>query len=170
MTTLGEIKQLMAAGDTAQADAALKELLAKEPNNLEAKMLYGTCRQLLGDEESFKRIHDELASVMETLAKREPNQETVSLWKKYHALWMSLIVGGLVLVGLGYGIYIVNKEMEGMFATSAYRGPVMPDCSVIGRPAASLYAGPPRKELGTGPEIGSSKKVFVSDDEADSTK
>ena len=31
MKTFDEIKQLMAAGDTAQADEALKELLAKEP-------------------------------------------------------------------------------------------------------------------------------------------
>ena len=46
--TLDEIKQLMAVGETAQADEALKELLAAEPNNLQAKMLYGTCRQLLG--------------------------------------------------------------------------------------------------------------------------
>ena len=50
MKTLEEIKQTMADGDTAQADEALKELLANEPDNLLAKMLYGTCRQLLGDE------------------------------------------------------------------------------------------------------------------------
>ena len=48
--TLDEIKQLMAAGETAQAEEALKELLANEPDNLQAKMLYGTCRQLLGGE------------------------------------------------------------------------------------------------------------------------
>ena len=45
---LDEIKHLMAAGETAEVDEALKELLAKEPNNLQSKMLYGTCRQLLG--------------------------------------------------------------------------------------------------------------------------
>jgi len=44
---------LISAIDTA---AALKELLAAEPDNLQAKMLYGTCRQLLGDEETFRRI------------------------------------------------------------------------------------------------------------------
>ena len=58
MKTLDEIKQMMSAGDTAEADEALKKLLASESENLEAKMLYGTCRQLLGDEETFKRIHD----------------------------------------------------------------------------------------------------------------
>ena len=63
--TLDEIKQLMAAGETAEADEALKEVLARTVSeNLQAKMFYGTCRQLLGDEETFKRIHDELAPLM----------------------------------------------------------------------------------------------------------
>ena len=47
MKTLDEIKQMMSAGETAKADEALKELLVAEPENLEAKMLYGTCRQSL---------------------------------------------------------------------------------------------------------------------------
>lgn len=42
MNTLDEVKQMMAAGDTAEADEALKELLEKEPDNLQAKMLYDT--------------------------------------------------------------------------------------------------------------------------------
>ena len=52
--TLDEIKQLMTVGETAEADKALKELFEKEPNNLQAKMLYGTCRQLLGGVRSWK--------------------------------------------------------------------------------------------------------------------
>ena len=90
MKTLDEIKQMMAAGDTAQADEALKELLAVEPNNLQAKMLYGTCRQLLGDEETFKRIHDELAPEVERLEKSDSTTETGSLWKKYHQTFTEL--------------------------------------------------------------------------------
>ena len=40
MKTLDEIKQMIAAGETAKADAVLKELLENEPNNLQANMLY----------------------------------------------------------------------------------------------------------------------------------
>ena len=90
MKTLDEIKQLMAADDTAQADAALKELLADEPDNLQANMLYGTCRQLLGDGETFKRIHDELAPVVEKLENGDSTTEIVSLWKKYHQTFTEL--------------------------------------------------------------------------------
>jgi thioredoxin-like negative regulator of GroEL len=87
-----EIKQLMAAGETARADEALKELLVEEPNNLQAKMLYGTCHQLLGDEETFKRIHDELEPQMSKLDVWTPYQvETLSLWK--------------ILAGVGVGVW-----------------------------------------------------------------
>ena len=89
MKTLDEIKQLMAAGETAEADKALTELLAKEPGNLQAKMLYGTCRQLLGDEETFKRIHDELVPEL-TARKAGAPPEMDSQWKAYHRLFVEL--------------------------------------------------------------------------------
>ena len=89
MNTLDEIKQMMANGDTAQADEALKKLLAKAPENLQAKMLYGTCRQLLGDEETFKRIHDELAPEM-LEQKTEVQSEVDSQWMMYHRTFMEL--------------------------------------------------------------------------------
>ena len=127
MKTLDEIKQLMAAGDTAQADEALKELLAVEPDNLQAKMLYGTCRQLLGDEETFKRIHDELAPRFERPADDPPTAETMScpeglsLWKKYHALWMTLIIAGLILAGtVGAVCYLGKTPIN----KAAYAGPI----------------------------------------------
>jgi radical SAM protein with 4Fe4S-binding SPASM domain len=84
--SLYEIKHMMAVGETAQADEALKALLEAEPDNLQAKMLYGICRQLLGDEETFRRIHDELAPAMEKPNETETPPEVASLWRKYHAL------------------------------------------------------------------------------------
>ena len=134
MKTLDEIKKMMAAGDTAQADEALKELLANEPDNLQAKMLYGTCRQLLGDEETFRRIHDEVEPEMATKEMLFPENETVSLWKRYHALWMSLIVGGLVLAGVG-AVTLFGESIKILFgaSTTPARG--------------SLYGGPEQIEL-----------------------
>ena len=96
MKTLYEIKQKMAAGDIAQAEEALKELLAAEPGNLEAKMLYGTCRQLLGDEETFRRIHGEIAPMMERLCEQETPIDSVSTWNKCHKTFLELASDGLV--------------------------------------------------------------------------
>lgn len=138
MKTLDEIKEMMVAGDTAKAGEALKELLAAEPDNLQAKMLYGTCRQLLGDEETFKRIHDELAPRMERMEKKEPKAEAVSLWKKYHALWMTLIVGGLVLTGLMAATVYFGNEVKSQMDLAGQ--------AMVGKTHYAVYAGPPREE------------------------
>jgi len=125
MKILYEIKLMMAAGETVQAEEALKELMAAEPNNLKAKMLYGTCRQLLGDEETFKRIHDELALSFERQEDDPPTAETVlcpqelSLWKKYHALWMALIVGGLVLAGTTAVVWFYGNQTANQMSIAA---------------------------------------------------
>ena len=166
MKTLDEIKKLMAAGETAQADEALKELLAAEPNNLKAKMLYGTCRQLLGDEETFKRIHDELTSEMERLEKKEPKAETVSLWKKYHALWMSLIVGGLVLAGTVTVAWFVGRDM---FRVTGMALPTYDGSEYDSRIEKCLYAGPPRAELIQAEEH-AKKFIKTSDEDVDTAK
>ena len=86
MKAVEEIKRLMAVGETAKTAEKLKGLLAKDPENLQEKMLYGMCCQLLGDEETFGRIHDELAPAMEKLAD-DPStagtmvpHETISSW------------------------------------------------------------------------------------------
>ena len=163
MKTLDEIKKTMSSGDTDKAAESLKELLAKEPGNLQAKMLYGTCCQLLGDEETFSRIHDELAPVMEKFEKSEPQAETVSLWRKYHALWMSLIVGGLVLAGLTGAAWYFGNDIKGQFAT-LYGGPeqvpryIRSEDSHV-RFVEQLYAGPPRSGL----EVDSIKTFSDSD-------
>ncbi len=118
--TLEEIKQMMAVGETAQADEALKELLVAEPNNLQAKMLYGTCLQLRGDQESFRRIHEELMPKMAAVS----NEKTLGMWCKYHTLWMKLIVGGLVLAGaVGTTYAILGEYIKAVPTPSLYAGP-----------------------------------------------
>lgn len=149
MKTLDEIKKMMAAGDTVQADAALKDLLAKEPDNLQAKMLYGTCRQLLGDEETFRRIHDGLTPEMERLEKKEPKAETVSLWKKYHALWMTLIIAGLILAGTVGAVYYYGKNIMAQYeaaTTALYAGSGNYQMQQLRQNSESLYAGPPKEK------------------------
>lgn len=114
--TIEEIKSLMKSGDIAEAEAAAQELLAAEPDNVQAMMLYGTCRQLQGDEATFRRIHDELAPKMVTVTEGE----TKSLWRKYHALWVMLIIGGLCALAVftNCALYAgprhsgLEKEME----------------------------------------------------------
>ena len=82
------IERLMKDGKIAEADAAAKELVEREPGNTRAKMLYGTCRQLLGDEETFKRIHDELSQVIKAMPDGSLSKSENNLWEKFHKEWM----------------------------------------------------------------------------------
>lgn len=118
------VKQLMRSGDVRGAAERLKAILAVQPDDAEAQMLFGTCCHLLGDDDMFKKIHDDLAPKMETVA----DARTQSLWRKYHAIWMSLIVGGLVLAGLAAGVAYLGRTTA-LYAAPADR-------------ALSLYAGP----------------------------
>ena len=58
------VKDLVSAGEIKQAEEALEEFVVREPDNMQAKMLYGSCCLLLGDVEKFRRIYGELVPEM----------------------------------------------------------------------------------------------------------
>lgn len=129
---LNEINKLLKAGDVAAAESVALELLKKEPGNLQAKMLYGTCLQLQGDRESFGRIHEELVPKMTVVS----DEKTLSMWHRYHALWMTLMVGGLVLAGTVGTIYVIfadqiNKYYNAMTQSPLYASPEYFELKVI---------------------------------------
>ena len=142
-----EIRQLMAAGDLAAAEAKLKHLLVTEPDNAMAKMLYGTCRRLQGDEETFRRIHGELSPQMAEKEQSQPKSEEVRRWKDFHQMWKSASAAALVM-----GTVMVSGCMDAGPAISRpetiYGGPprdVVAPASVKPpvNPPAPAYAGPP---------------------------
>ena len=121
---LDEIKNLIENGDIVKADAELKAIVGREPDNTQAKLLYGTCRLLLGDENVFRKIHDEVEPRMVF----EKDRVTISVWKKYSALWKSLLVGCLVIGSAMYGVAYLGRTIVGQtnaaaMAVSAYAGP-----------------------------------------------
>ena len=151
MKTLDEIKKMMAAGDAAKSAEALKELLAKEPDNLQAKMLYGTCCQLLGDEETFRRIHDELAPVMEkrSMGTRSAEAKMWESYKRFHvdmsrgalcsrclmqedgAVSMEyLILALIILAAVGACVICFERQVS---SQSLYRGP-----AIVGKDLVAL--------------------------------
>lgn len=90
---IDEIKALMKSGDVAGAESAAQKLLAAEPENVQAMMLYGTCRQLRGDEATFRQLHDELASKMSMVA----DIETRGMWRMYERIAQKIKVEARVL-------------------------------------------------------------------------
>ena len=85
-----EIKTELSNGDVISALPALRELVAREPHNQEAKVLYGTCCHICGDDETFVQIDDELAKDRDFCHKR--------VYRKYHA--MRVAACGAIAVAL----------------------------------------------------------------------
>ena len=81
------IKELIKAGDLPLASEQLREMLAKTPEDAAARMLYGTCCQLMGDSATFGRIYRDLAPEMEPRVTSGERSELVSMWLKYAAMF-----------------------------------------------------------------------------------
>ena len=126
--TLNEIKMLIKNGDIIKASAELETIVKREPDNIQAKLLYGTCQLLLGDENVFRKIHDEVEPRMVF----EKDRVTISVWKKYSALWKSLLVGCLVIGSAMYGVAYLGRTIVGQTNVAAQ--------------AVTAYAGPPYRE------------------------
>lgn len=140
--TLNEIKMLIKNGDIIKASAELETIVKREPDNIQAKLLYGTCQLLLGDENVFRKIHDEVEPRMVF----EKDRVTISVWKKYSVLWKSLLVGCLVIGSAMYGVAYLGRTIVGQTnnvaaqAVTAYAGPPY-------RENIRLYGGPQYREL-----------------------
>ena len=53
-------EDLLKKGEYVEADKLLVAYMKESPKDLDAKMLYGTCRMMQGDSSTAKQIHDEV--------------------------------------------------------------------------------------------------------------
>lgn len=143
--TIEAIKSLMKSGDVAGAEAAAQELLTAEPDNVQAMMLYGTCRQLQGDEATFR---DTYKVVKEHLDDKPDalDAETKAAWQRFGELYAKLdqpelrrrgsapsksamleyaIVAALIVAAIVTGIWLYGGTIMSQVevASSAVRGP-----------------------------------------------
>ena len=159
--SIDEIKALLKSGDVAGAEAAAQELLAAEPDNVQAMMLYGTCCQLQGDEATFR---DTYATVKAALDANEIELNTVTAeeWEMFEMLHRNLdlpellqkgdqahsvlkteyvVLALLIAVAVGVAVYLFGKgvaDQMNVASRSLYAGPSAHQ---------SLYAGPARDKL-----------------------
>ena len=159
--TIEEIKSCMKSGDVAGAEAAAQELLTAEPDNVQAMILYGTCRQLQGDEATFR---DTYATVKEHLDARPDalDAETKAAWERFDELYAKLdqpelrrrgaaprksamrelaILAALIVAALITGIWLFGGTIMAQFdvASRAVRGPSPADvCCAVVRPDHSV--------------------------------
>lgn len=144
--TIEDIKSLMKSGDVAGAEAAAQELLTAEPDNDQAMMLYGTCRQLQSDEATFRDTYKTVKEHLDARPDALLDAETKAAWARFDGLYAKLdqpelrrrgsaprksakleyaIVAALIVAAIVTGIWLYGGTIMSQFeaASSAVRGP-----------------------------------------------
>ena len=92
---------LLKNGEYAEAEKLLVSYMQDNPDDWDAKLLYGTCRMMQGDTETAKIIHQQASEYFES-GKDIPEGQK-SFWDKYKKLIFYGAVGAaLVLTGVAY--------------------------------------------------------------------
>ena len=131
-------EDLLKKGEYAEADKLLVAYMKESPKDLDAKMLYGTCRMMQGDSSTAKQIHDEVEPQISESNDISETQKT--FWQKYK----KLIIYGAIGTALVYGGYkVYEDEISQFFGVSASTNdPVSTSTYDPDDPRLFLYAGP----------------------------
>ena len=160
---IDEIKKLLAAGDVAGAEAAAKAALENDPDNVRLLIVFGTCRQLQGDEEAFLGTYELVRAALDE-KKIELDATAAEEWKRFEALheriaqpellqkgdkprsqilmeWV--IIAVLVAAGSAVAVWYFGRSIQ-LELTALYAGPSESIEMIRPVDIEALYAGPPK--------------------------
>ena len=95
---IDEIKTMMRTGDIAGAEAAAKSALENDPDNVRLLILFGSCRQLQGDEEARLGTYNLVRAALEA-KKVELDATAAEEWKCFKALQQQIAQPELLCKG-----------------------------------------------------------------------
>ena len=95
---IDEIKKMMRTGDIAGAEAAAKSALENDPDNVRLLIVFGTCRQLQGDEEAFLGTYELVRAALDE-KKVELDATEAEEWKCFKALQQQIAQPELLCKG-----------------------------------------------------------------------
>ena len=125
---------LLKNGEYAEAEKLLVPYMKENPDDWDAKLLYGTCRMMQGDAETAKLVHQQAQDHFE--CGRDIPEEQKSFWDKYKKLIFYGAIGtALVLAG---GTYF-GRQMQDFLDVLSH--------SILGSNACAKYAGPQQPPL-----------------------
>ena len=81
-----DIKQLLKSGDVAGAERATMAELENDKDNVRLLILYGTCRQLQGDEAAFRDAHATIKAAVD-VNDVDLDEVTDREWKRFEMLY-----------------------------------------------------------------------------------
>lgn len=120
---------LLKNGEYAEAEKLLVLYMQANPDDWDAKLLYGTCRMMQGDADTAKLIHQQAQGYFESGKDIPAEQKT--FWDKYKKLIFYGAIGTALVLG-GYVAYM--KLSPPSSALLKYGGPKYNNLC--------LYAGP----------------------------
>lgn len=94
----------------AEAEKLLVAYMEENPEDWDAKLLYGTCRMMQGDAETAKQIHNEVEKQIAESGKLPEEQK--SFWVKYERLIIYGAIGTALVIGGGYIVKSFAKSGE----------------------------------------------------------
>ena len=127
------VENLIQNREYAEAEKQLVEFMRDNPDDIDAKLLYGTCRMMQGDSETAKLIHQQAQMYFES--GKEIPEEQKSFWDKYK----KLIFYGAIGTALILGGYAALKDTAPLWNTLLY--------AIEGESVAAKYAGPQKTVL-----------------------
>lgn len=131
MNAIDQIKALMKSGDIAEADALCRRELASDPDNAAVQLLFATCRELLGDEETFQTVMEDLVPKMEDAVRKEPESEAAKLWRKAGFTLVELLVFALIVGIISVGVLYSCPIQKPMLVRARYSSEAIPDIGNI---------------------------------------
>lgn len=157
-----DIKHLLKSGDVAGAERATMAELENDKDNVRLLILYGTCRQLQGDEAAFRDAHATIKAAVE-VNDVDLDEVTDREWKSFEMLYkrldqpellrkgdhprspvlMEYVILAVLIVAATIGVWIFfGDEIRGAVQIMQDVSPqsVRPD------DCRHLYAGPPRND------------------------
>ena len=160
-----DIKQLLKSGDVAGAERATMAELENDKDNVRLLILYGTCRQLQGDEAAFRDAYAAIKAAVD-VSDVDLDEVTDREWKRFEMLYkrldqpellrkgdrprslvlMEYVILAVLIVAAIIGVWIIfGDEIRGQF--DAASSAIISVRSLYAGPPDHLYAGPQRDDL-----------------------
>ena len=142
---------LIKDGEYAEAEKLLVEFMQDNPDDWDAKLLYGTCRMMQGDSKTAQEIQQQAQAYFES-GKNDITEEQKSFWKRYKELIIYGAIGAALIIAVaGAGAALAKyAELESFplakyaeYHQRKYAGPVYSQ-KKYARPdfIQTKYAGP----------------------------
>ena len=90
---------LIKDGEYAEAEKLLVEFMQDNPDDWDAKLLYGTCRMMQGDSKTAQEIQQQAQAYFES-GKNDITEEQKSFWKRYKELIIYGAIGAALIIAV----------------------------------------------------------------------